>query len=85
MKTHNYGEVVIVREEDQRKESVKSFSDPRKLELLEGRIKKLEVQMAAGIKLWEQLDKSVSPVQLQRIEALEKKLDHLAYVVDRTF
>ena len=82
MKTHNYGELIIVREEEEHK---KSFSNHRKIEMLEGRIKKLEVQMAAGIKLWEQLDKSVSPVQLHRIEALEKKVDHLAYVVDRTF
>jgi hypothetical protein len=53
MKTHNYGELIIVREEE---EHQKSFSNHRKIELLEGRVK-----------------------------ALEKKVDHLAYVVDRTF
>ena len=53
MKTHNYGELIIVREEEEHKQS---FSNHRKIEMLEGRIKKLE-----------------------------DKVDHLAYVVDRTF
>jgi len=53
MKTHNYGELIIVREEEEHK---KSFSNHRKIEMLEG-----------------------------RIAQLEKKVDHLAYVVDRTF
>ena len=53
MKTHNYGELIIVREEEEHK---KSFSNHRKIEMLEG-----------------------------RVAQLEKKVDHLAYVVDRTF
>jgi hypothetical protein len=43
-------------EEEEHQKSFDSFSDHRKLELLEGKVK-----------------------------ALEKKLDHVAYVVDRTF
>ena len=67
-----------MREEDQRKESVKSFSDHRKLELLEGRIKKLE-KLAHPVEIYD------DRILTERIQKIEKKLDHLAYVVDRTF
>ena len=78
MKTHNYGEVVIVREEEQRQQSFDSFSDHRKLELLEGKVKKLE-KLAHPVEIYD------DRILTERIQKIEKKLDHLAYVVDRTF